>query len=116
MNVFVEVFVGHLVELGARGREVAFAENIELLGYGAGGVHVVARYHERLDACGAALGDGRPDFGTGRIYHAHEADEDHALFGDVVALLIGGGEHPERPVRHCAVGVLYLLYVGRGYG
>ena len=81
----VELVVAHLLQLGAVGHPVTLLEDPDLPGDGRGGHLVVTGDHHRLDAGGAALGDGGDHLRTSRIDHPHETDE-----GQVSLHCLGG--------------------------
>ena len=68
-----EGIVVHLLKLGAGDSPAALLQNVQLPGDGGGRVHMVAGDHDGADARPAALGDGGPDLGTDRVYHACQA-------------------------------------------
>ena len=107
-----ELLVAHAIQLRAGDRLQVAGQDAQLLGNGGGGVHMVARNHDRADAGAAAFDDRGLDFRAHRIDHAGQADKAQLLFEKVRLfafrrrgpLAPGGGQHAQRAVGHVLVG------------
>ena len=104
-----ELLLGHGLQLGARDHPPA-TEYAQLAGDGLRRQGVIAGDHHHLDAGPRAPLDRRPGLGPGRVDHADESEQRHALLGvgeggvaprghRKHAQRLGG--HPSRRVEDC---------------
>ena len=74
-HFFPEAVIVHALQLRAGNDPIPFAQNAQVLGDGGSGELVVAGNHDGFDTRLEALANRFPCRGTGRINHAHHAQE-----------------------------------------
>ncbi len=75
LDVRVEFFVGHAVQLGARDGLAAVLHHAQVFGDGHGGIDVIARNHDGTDTRGVRLLNGSSYLGAFGVNHARETAE-----------------------------------------
>ena len=120
--LLAQLIIGETLHLGACEHAVASGHDAQLGGNGRGGEGVVARNHHGLDACTAALLDGKASLLAWRVYHAHHAHEGEAIFdacstdvaGQLIHIFIGNGQHAQCLGGHLLVLLKYAVDVVTG--